>query len=266
MRNWAPCLYQHYLCDNYFPREEFLISLKTNPTYESYRPLYILGYTISLTYHLVLSCMLVFSTIIFICTDDVIHLFNFSSVIYLFQLMMFVFYTIQIHSLKKYIYIILFLFPYTNFMHSLLCAIFPDTIWFMVVIFMIFNCIFHNFAEFESFQIPSQRVSFNCGISATVCLASRFNHYLYSFTMLLLGFVIYSIHICSQNYLLTCKYRVLIIIMLFSGQIFILRYVLFKQVVVFAVIVFWINVVSPIWFMKIQKHKSNIYGPWDESN
>ena len=167
---------------------------------------------------------------------------------------------------KNYFYIILFLFPFTNLMHSLLSAIFPDTIWVMVVIFMIFNCIFHNFAEFETFQIPSQRISFNCGLSATVCLASRFNDCSYSFIILLLGFRIYSIHICYQNDLLTTKCRILAILMLFSGQIVILRYILFKEFVVFGMIIFWINVVSPLWFMKIQKHKLNIYGPWDESN
>ena len=212
MKTWSPCLYRHSLCDNYFPREEFLISLKTNPVYTSYRLLNILEYSISFTYHLLLSCLLIFSTIIFTCTDDVIHFLKISYVNSLVLIMLFVIFTLQTKSIimpKNYFYIILFLFPFTNLMHSLLSAIFPDTIWVMVVIFMIFNCIFHNFAEFETFQIPSQRISFNCGLSATVCLASRFNDCSYSFIILLLGFRIYSIHICYQNDLLTTKCRIL---------------------------------------------------------
>ena len=269
MKNWSPYLYQRFFDDNYFPKEEFLVSLKTNPLFESYRPLKVLGYTISLACHLNLSYMLIFSSTMFTCKDDVNYLFNVSHFHCLFLIILFAFYSFQLDIFvkpKSYFFVILFLFPFTNHTHSLLDSIFPDTIWVMVVIFMIFNCIFHNFTEIETFQIPSQRISFNCGLAATVCLASRFEDNFYSFLMVLLGFSLFSIQIYHPNDELNRKYRVLTVILLFLGQALILQSILFKEVVVFAVCIFWINVISPLWLLRIQKHKINIYGPWDESN
>lgn len=135
-----------------------------------------------------------------------------------------------------------------------------DTIYTTTTFMMGIHLIFFDYNE--SNAINSSSLSFNAAIFGSICLASRLPTPFHAFVLLTLAvecFVLLPIFLEKLEWPLLKLFGMLTFgfISLLSISIEITLY--------FAAAIIFLTLLCPILFLKWQKHKDNIYGPWDEA-
>lgn len=145
-------------------------------------------------------------------------------------------------------------------LHTLTDTISTDSIYTMTFCMMFVHLLFCDYGF--PVAIVSNSVSLSAAIFGSVCLASRLPSAFHAFVLLTIGiecFVLfpYVRHRISKSIVISFVFVSIVL-----GVLFFMSTVI---TVLFGLIVILLNLVCPFLFVRYQKHKENIYGPWDEA-
>jgi phosphatidylinositol glycan class C protein len=142
-----------------------------------------------------------------------------------------------------------------------------DTIYAMTSFMLLVNLLFHDYEASSSTAVVSRSVSFNAGIFASVCLASRLPTTWHAFSTVTFAVQIFALwpvllrtlknHVpASQTFLNVALGLAVAVLMATVSTVGCLLFILLHL---------FISFVCPAWLIRLQPYKNNIYGPWDEA-
>ncbi|KAL7732298.1 hypothetical protein ACLKA6_018524 [Drosophila palustris] len=160
---------------------------------------------------------------------------------------------------KTLVTVLLFGYLFSPMLHTLTQAISTDTIYTTTFFVMLFNLMFTDYGL--DVAMVSKAISLNAAIFGAICLASRLSTSYHAFVLLVeaaIFFVLYPIMIAARWH----PYCMVPIFVICCGSLyFISRPVLY----LYACSTLFINFVCPFIFVRQQRYKFNIHGPWDEA-
>lgn len=164
-----------------------------------------------------------------------------------------------VESSKTLLTVLIFGYIFSPLLHTLTDAISTDTIYSMTFFMMFLNVAFHDYGSKSA--LVSKPISLNAAIFGSICLASRLSSPYHAFALLVIAAVYFVLYpIFSKRF-----WRAYFLVPIVFGCCFCLRMVSPPVLYTYICIVVFINVVCPWAFVKLQCHKDNIYGPWDEA-
>ncbi|XP_034232430.1 phosphatidylinositol N-acetylglucosaminyltransferase subunit C [Thrips palmi] len=135
-----------------------------------------------------------------------------------------------------------------------------DTIYAMTVFMMLLHLCFKDYGV--SPALVSSSLSFNAAIFGSICLASRLASSFHAFVLLSLSVEAF---VLLPLLMVEAGRSLCILILVISVTIGALWSLSPPMTVFFVLLICFVNLICPIWFLKWQIHKENIYGPWDEA-
>ena len=160
------------------------------------------------------------------------------------------------------IVLIFLLFGYVSspILRTLTQSTATDTIYATTTFMMCIHLIFLDYNVPAA--IVSSSLSLNAAIFGSICLASRLPSPFHAFVLLTLSVECFVLlpHLMSK---LGQSTSILFIIV--ATTLCLLWTVSTSFTVVLLLAILFINVFCPLWFVKWQLYKKNIYGPWDEA-
>ncbi|XP_028165983.1 spliceosome-associated protein CWC27 homolog [Ostrinia furnacalis] len=147
--------------------------------------------------------------------------------------------------------------------HTLTDTVSTDTIYAWAVIMMLVHLIFFDYEV--KVALVSKSLSINAAIFASVCLVSRLATPFDAFILLTVSVIFFVLSpqlfkVLLYTRLFTFIYFITLLITLAS-----LYTVSVTLLCYFVILVGIVNVYCPVMFVRWQKYKANIYGPWDEA-
>lgn len=135
-----------------------------------------------------------------------------------------------------------------------------DTIYAMTILMFLIHLIF---SEYGSSQISlSDSLSITSSIFGSLMLASRLASPLHAFSLLTVSVQCFVL----LPYLLSQLHnKIAISSILTISTIYLLLSISQTFSYVFITAVIFIHFICPLWYIRCQKYKDNIYGPWDEA-
>ncbi|XP_065086640.1 phosphatidylinositol N-acetylglucosaminyltransferase subunit C [Ochlerotatus camptorhynchus] len=164
-----------------------------------------------------------------------------------------------IEDSKTAVAVLVFGYIFSPLLHTLSDSVSTDTIFSMTFFVLVLHLIFFDYGV--SAAIVSKAISLNAAIFGAICLASRLSSSFHAFVLLEVAAVYFAL-----GPILLAK---IFSLPLLVGTIAICFYFLFSV----SMTIFWtyscvlvfINLFCPWLFMRLQRHKNNIHGPWDEA-
>lgn len=145
-------------------------------------------------------------------------------------------------------------------LHTLTDTISTDTIYTTTFLMMVIHLIFFDYGV--SAAVVSKSLSFNAAIFASICLASRLQSAHHTFILMTIAteaFVLFPLLRTQLNR------PVVITLLLFSVDVYFLFYMSNVGLTLFLITILFVTIICPLLFVRYQKYKENIYGPWDEA-
>ncbi|EPX70949.1 pig-C [Schizosaccharomyces octosporus yFS286] len=170
--------------------------------------------------------------------------------------------------IKSCILIVLTLVGLSPILMSLTKSTSEDSVWAIAVWLFLANIFFHEYAT-DSIQ-PHVRLhnslSTNAALSASVVLASRLDRSIDVFF-----FVLYAVHwfalfpIFRKYIHFYSFYADMLMTLVLIMTAYLSLYLVASVIIAFVFLssIFFISFVCPIWFIKLQRFKNEIHGPWD---
>ncbi|KAH8302571.1 hypothetical protein KR044_008276 [Drosophila immigrans] len=160
---------------------------------------------------------------------------------------------------KTLVTVLLFGYIFSPMLHTLTQAISTDTIYTTTFFVMLFNLMFTDYGL--DVAMVTKAISLNAAIFGAICLASRLSTSYHAFVLLVeaaIFFVLYPIMTAARWH----PYCMVPIFVICCGALyFVSRPVLY----LYAGITLFINFACPLIFVRQQRYKFNIHGPWDEA-
>uniref|UniRef100_A0A1A9X0K2 Phosphatidylinositol N-acetylglucosaminyltransferase subunit C n=1 Tax=Glossina brevipalpis TaxID=37001 RepID=A0A1A9X0K2_9MUSC len=160
---------------------------------------------------------------------------------------------------KTLLAVFLFGYLFAPVLHTLTYAISTDTIFSMTFFVMVLNLVFYDYGL--SVAMVSKAISLNAAIFGSICLASRLSTSYHAFVLLVesaVFFVLYPIVI--REY-----WRPYFLIPIFVACCLAFSFISLNVLCIYAALIVFINFICPYLFVRQQRHKHNIHGPWDEA-
>lgn len=160
---------------------------------------------------------------------------------------------------KTLVTVLLFGYIFSPMLHTLTQAISTDTIYTMTFFVMLFNLMFTDYGL--DVAMVSKAISLNAAIFGAICLASRLPTSYHAFVLLVeaaIFFVLYPI-MTAARWNAFCMVPIFLIC---CSALYLLSH---PVLYLYASITLFINFVCPIIFVRHQRYKFNIHGPWDEA-
>lgn len=145
-------------------------------------------------------------------------------------------------------------------LYTLTDTISTDTIYTMTFLMMLVHLIFFDYGV--SAAIVSKSLSLNAAVFASVCLASRLSSAYYAFVLISVAIKCFLLFPLVRNKM---QKPLLTASVLAFSVVYTLATISVILMFLFVLLLILINLVCPIMFVKYQKYKDNIYGPWDEA-
>nr|AEE61510.1 unknown [Dendroctonus ponderosae] len=164
------------------------------------------------------------------------------------------------HDVRTVLTFIAFGQLFSPVLHTLTDTISTDTIHTMAFLMFIVHLVFFDYGVPAA--IVSKSVSLSAAIFASICLASRLASASEAFVLLALATQLFALSPILRNLF---NHHPIITAILFLIDLHFLLLISSVGAVLFLSAVFLINLICPVLFVKYQKHKDNIYGPWDEA-
>lgn len=162
-------------------------------------------------------------------------------------------------SSKTLLTVLVFGYIFSPLMHTLTDAISTDTIYSMTFFVMFLNVAFHDYGL--KADLVSKPISLNAAIFGSICLASRLSSPYHAFALLVIAAVYFVLYpIFSKMF-----WKSYFLIPIVFACCFCLRMASLPLLYTYVCLVVFINLLCPWAFVKLQCHKNNIYGPWDEA-
>lgn len=148
-------------------------------------------------------------------------------------------------------------------LHTLTDTVSTDTIYAWAVIMMLVHLIFFDYEVPAA--IVSKSLSINAAIFASVCLVSRLSTPFDAFILLTVSVLFFVL----SPQLFKDILRTRLFVFIFVGILVLTTLALYSVSVTlfwyFVLLVCVLSVYCPVMFVRWQKYKDNIYGPWDEA-
>jgi len=155
--------------------------------------------------------------------------------------------------------VLLFGYILSPLLHTLTDSISTDTIFSNTFIILFFHLLLHDYGV-DGFLV-SKTVSLNCGIFASICLASRLSTTNHAFVLLVVSSEIFVL----KPLLFERFWRPWMLLPIISITIFFLYNISKLILTVYALILIFVNIICPYAFQKLNDKKCTISGPWDEA-
>lgn len=155
--------------------------------------------------------------------------------------------------------VLLFGYIFSPLLHTLTDSISTDTIFSNTFIILFFHLLLHDYGV-DGFLV-SRTVSLNCGIFASICLASRLSTTHHAFVLLVISAEVFVL----KPLLFEKVWRPWMLLPIIAVTVHFLHNISQLILVVYLLILFFVNVVCPFIFQKLNHWKCTISGPWDEA-
>ncbi|XP_030385966.1 phosphatidylinositol N-acetylglucosaminyltransferase subunit C [Scaptodrosophila lebanonensis] len=160
---------------------------------------------------------------------------------------------------KTLVTVLLFGFIFSPMLHTLTQAISTDTIYTMTFFVLLGNLMFSDYGLDVAMVSPA--ISLNAAIFGAICLASRLSTSYHAFVLLVeaaIFFVLYPI-------MTSATWHEFYMIPIFCICCSALYWISHPVLCLYACTTIFINFICPLIFVRLQRHKFNIHGPWDEA-
>ncbi|KAJ8938520.1 hypothetical protein NQ314_011463 [Rhamnusium bicolor] len=164
------------------------------------------------------------------------------------------------HDLRTVLTFIVFGQLFSPILHTLTDTISTDTIYTTSFFMMLVHLIFFDYGV--SAAIVSNSLSLSAAVFASICLASRLSSAHHAFILMTVATETFVLFPLLRNEI---HKPVIMTSMILIFDVYFLIQIGYLVAVLFIITVFLIIVVCPLLFVKYQKYKDNIYGPWDEA-
>ncbi|XP_055527734.1 phosphatidylinositol N-acetylglucosaminyltransferase subunit C [Wyeomyia smithii] len=164
-----------------------------------------------------------------------------------------------IEDLKTAAAVLVFGYIFSPLLHTLTDSVSTDTIFSMTFVVLILHLIFFDYGI--SAAIVSNAISLNAAIFGAICLASRLSSSFHAFVLLEVAAVYFALGpiLVEKIFNLPLVLAAIATCCHFLLQISVTLFWTYSCVLVF------INLFCPLLFVRLQRHKNNIHGPWDEA-
>lgn len=262
---WKKNLYENREYEDNYTDESFLKDLKKNynQTQYTFRECFLGVTNVSQE----ISCVTLFIIVFFYLFENTVQpqkiLFN-SFVLTGIGYMIYIGMDIKklsnvIEDSKTVGVVLLFGYIFSPLLHTLTDSISTDTIFSSTLVILFFHLLLHDYGV-DGFLV-SRTVSLNCGIFASICLASRLSTTHHAFVLLVISAEVFVLKpllfekiwrpwMLPPIIAVTCYFLFLIS-----------RLILF----VYLSILLFVNVLCPFIFQRLNNKKCTISGPWDEA-
>lgn len=170
------------------------------------------------------------------------------------------YYEALVKDLRTVLIFVVFGYVLSPVLKTLTDTISTDTIYATTTFMMIIHLIFFDYGVPAA--IVSSSLSLNAAIFGSVCLASRLASPFHAFVLLSNAveyFVLLPI-LLSKG-----RGSVIVLAAMIAIAIYALWTVSLIMMVLFVCVTLFVTVLCPVWFLRWQNYKENIYGPWDEA-
>ena len=151
---------------------------------------------------------------------------------------------------------------------SLTHSISTDTIYAMTTVMLLVHLFSHDYVQSEDTQEVSAVVSFNAGIFATVCLASRSSSLAQGFSLIVFSVIVFGVWPTLRRSI-SVYFEPYVDLFTTFVLFFVTNYMLWYHSVTIATLsslfFMFITFVCPALLIHLQPIKNNVYGPWDEA-
>lgn len=148
-------------------------------------------------------------------------------------------------------------------LHTLTDTVSTDTIYAWSVLMMLVHLIFFDYGVPAA--IVSKSLSINAAIFASVCLVSRLSTPFDAFILLTVSVLFFVLSPQLFKDIVDTKLFIAIFFLILSLTVLSLYSVSVTLFCYFVILVCVLSVYCPVMFVKWQKYRDNIYGPWDEA-
>lgn len=155
--------------------------------------------------------------------------------------------------------VLLFGFIFSPLLHTLTDSISTDTIFSNTFVILFFHLLLHDYG-IDGFLV-SRTVSLNCGIFASICLASRLSTTHHAFVLLVISAEVFVL----KPLLFEKIWRPWMLPPIIAVTCYFLYQTSQLILIVYLTILFFVNVICPFIFQKLNNKKCTISGPWDEA-
>ncbi|GAB6032165.1 hypothetical protein CHUAL_010816 [Chamberlinius hualienensis] len=139
-----------------------------------------------------------------------------------------------------------------------------DTIYAMSTCMFLLHLVSHDYGIDGAFV--SSSLSLNSALFSAVCLASRLGSIEDAFVLLTFSVEVFTLFPIFRRQLpMHPSIWWAVVFTLILAASFGLSYISSVCVVIFSGLLLFLNIICPVWFVKWQKYKENLYGPWDEA-
>lgn len=155
--------------------------------------------------------------------------------------------------------VLLFGYIFSPLLHTLTDSISTDTIFTNTSVILFFHLLLHDYG-IDGFLV-SPTVSLNCGIFASICLASRLSTTHHAFVLLVISAEVFVL----KPLLFEKVWKPWMLIPIVAVTLYFLLNISLPLLVVYLLTLFFINLLCPFIFQKLNDRKCTINGPWDEA-
>ncbi|KAL3275453.1 hypothetical protein HHI36_020213 [Cryptolaemus montrouzieri] len=164
------------------------------------------------------------------------------------------------HDLRTVLIYIVFGHLFSPVLYTLTDTISTDTIYTMTSFMLLVHLIFFDYGVNST--IVSNSLSLSAAIFASICLASRLSSAHQAFILITIAIEFF---LLSPHLRVNANFSLPITLALALCDLYFLNLVSVFVTVIFLITISFINIVCPLLFVRYQKYKENIYGPWDEA-
>lgn len=164
-----------------------------------------------------------------------------------------------IEDSKTVIVVLIFGYVFSPLLHTLTDSISTDTIFSTTFIIFFFHLLLHDYGV-DGFLV-SKTISLNCGIFASICLASRLSTPFHAFVLLIISVEVFVL----KPLLFEKIWRPFMIVPIIFLTVYYLAGISQLILIVYLSTLMFINIIVPFIFQRFHNHKSIIQGPWDEA-
>lgn len=155
--------------------------------------------------------------------------------------------------------VLLFGYILSPLLHTLTDSISTDTIFSNTFIILLFHLLLHDYGV-DGFLV-SRTVSLNCGIFASICLASRLSTAHHAFVLLVISAEVFVL----KPLLFEKVWRPWMLLPIICATFYFLQSISQLILIVYLSILLFVNFLCPFMFQKLNNRKCTISGPWDEA-
>lgn len=262
---WRKNLYENEEYEDNYTDESFLKDLKTNYNIQHYTFYQCFCATTKVSQEI--SCVTLFLIIFYSLYENTVQPQKILINSFILTIMGYIIYIGSdfqkirnlVEDSKTVVVVLLFGFIFSPLLHTLTDSISNDTIFSNTINILLLHLLLHDYGIDEF--LVSRTVSLNCGIFASICLASRLSTTNHAFVLLVVSAEIFVL----KPLLFEKVWRPQMLIPIVSITLYLLYDVSMQLLILYIASLVFVNVICPYAFQILNDKKCTISGPWDEA-